>query len=81
MTEENIKTKLQRFTRHRNRHHSHVVGDVLCYQCDHVGTHRQGVVLNVLKHYSITYYVLEVETGPPINESFLHLVSEFQVKG
>lgn len=77
---EQAKKRVDKFMKHRNRHHTHKVGDVLYYQCEHMKQWRKGVVYNVIPHYSMNYYVLEVQTGPPINESFLEMVSEFNVK-
>ncbi len=76
MTKEKIKGALK----HRNRHRSHVVGETLHYHCNHTNDIRYGTVLHVMVHCGISHYVLEVETGPPINESFLILLSEFQIK-
>lgn len=53
---------------------------MLYYRCAHIKDYREGVVKLVASHYGMNYYVLEVETGPPINESFLKLVSEFNVR-
>lgn len=64
----------------RNKYHNHKEGDLLYYRCDYIKDYREGVVKLVVPHYSINYYVLEVETGPPINDSFLKLVSEFNVR-
>lgn len=64
----------------RNKHHNHKEGDVLYCRCDHIKDYREGVVKLVVPHYGMNYYVLEVETGPPINESFIKLVSEFNVR-
>lgn len=64
----------------RNRHHNHVDGDILYYHCEHMNNWREGAVMQVIPHYGVVYYVLEVCTGPPINEPFLKMVSEYNVR-
>lgn len=77
---ENKKFILSKVLEYRNRHHNHIEGETLYYHCKYTDNWREGVVKNVIPHYGMVYYVLEVDTGPPINESFLRLVSEFGIK-
>lgn len=75
---EKAKSDMKRYMKHRNRHHSHVVAEILYYKCPHMKEWRAGIIKNVIPHYGMTYYVLEVEV-PSVGDSFLELVSEFNV--
>jgi len=77
---ENAKERIRKFMQHRNRHSSHNVGDFLYYRCKDIQDWRKGTVYTVVPHYCMNYYVLDVQTGPPINESFLVMISEFNVR-
>lgn len=66
------------FQKSRARHHNHVVGETLCYYCEHIKTNRPGEVKMIIPHYGMNYYLLEVDaTGLGY---FLKLVSEFNIK-
>lgn len=61
-------------------HSNHEVGSTLYFYDKHMDDYRPGIVLQRIKHHSMVYYVLEVDTGPPINDTYLHMVSEFNVE-
>lgn len=50
-------------------------GDTLYFMDAHTQDYRSGVVFQVVRHHFMTYYVLEVDTGPPINDTFLVMKS------
>lgn len=62
------------------RHHNHQPGETLYYYDDYMDDYRPGVVKTRIEHHTLVYYVLEVMTGPPINDSFLHMASEMMVR-
>lgn len=77
---EDIKQRLEAEMKQRRRHSAHKEGDVLYYHDKYMNAYRDGVVLQVIRHTPLmTYYVLEVEV-PIVWDSFLKLVSEFNVK-
>lgn len=61
----------------RNKQHS--VGDTLYYHDEYMKRDRPGTVIQIIQHNMLTYYVLEVEV-PVIGDSFLSLLSEYQVR-
>lgn len=61
------------------RTQKHAIGDTLYYHDRHMDADRPGVVTQIIEHYAMTYYVLEVDV-PVIGDSFLQLMSEFQVR-
>lgn len=64
----------------RFAHSNHEVGDTLYFYDKHMDDYRPGLVLQRIQHHSMVYYVLEVDTGPPINDTYLRMVSEFRVR-
>jgi hypothetical protein len=54
----------------------HEIGDKVFYACRYTHAGRVGVVKHIIPHYSLTYYVLEVET---YIDPFLKMLSEFQI--
>ncbi len=61
------------------RHGDHQGGETLYYYDEYLDDHRPGVVKQRIQHHSLVYYVLEVMTGPPLNDSFLYMTSQMQV--
>lgn len=64
---------------HFTRHRDHVKGDTLYYFDRHMVAYRPGEVYEVIRHNGLIYYILEVQTGAPLHESFLHMVSQMNV--
>lgn len=64
-----------------NRKHSnHEAGETLYYFDEHMKQYRPATVFQVIRRYGLIYYVMEVDVGPPINDTFLHMVSEMNVR-
>ena len=70
--------KMAAYRTYRERHGKHVEGDTLYFKLDHHDKYVFGVVKQVIQHYSMTYYLLEVEV-PVIGEAYLDLRSQYQV--
>lgn len=71
---------LERYDRLRNRNANHPVGTELFYYDQHCRKYRPAVVTHIHKHFMTTYYVMEVDTGPPINDTYLHMSSHHLVR-
>lgn len=74
------KEMMEEYVRIRERHMTHTEGARLFFYDQYCKKYRPGEVKFVHKHFMTVYYVLEVDTGPPIGDFYLHMVSAFNVK-
>lgn len=63
----------------RRIHEAHPVGTTLYYHDQYMNADRPGKVVQIVPHYTLTYYILEVDV-PVIGDTFLTLQSQFQVR-